>query len=83
MLFDRDVPGSNADAVWSDHDAGMAEALERLAGLGHRRVAMVAGSEGQLGSRARIVAFRRHAARLGLSIGGLVRNAASSSRESG
>ena len=74
VLFDRDVPGSNADAVWSDHDAGVAEALERLAGLGHRRVAMVAGSEGQLGSRARIVAFRRHARRLGLSIGGLVRS---------
>jgi LacI family transcriptional regulator len=75
VLFDRDVPGSNADAVWSDHDAGVAEALERLAGLGHHRVALIAGSEGQLGSRARSVAFRRHARRLGLSIGGLVRSA--------
>ena len=68
------TPGSNADAVWSDHDAGVAEALERLAGLGHHRVALIAGSEGQLGSRART--SRSGAMRAGsLSIGGLVRSA--------
>lgn len=69
VLFDREVPGSNADAVLSDHAAGMGEALERLVALGHRRVALVAGSEGQLGSRARIVAFKTHARRLGLTAG--------------
>jgi len=75
VLFDRDVPGSSADAVWSDHDAGIGEALERLATLGHRRVALVAGSEGQLGSRARVTAFRHHAHRLGLSeCAGLIRS---------
>ena len=74
VLFDRDVPGSNADAVWSDHDAGVAEALERLAGLGHHRVALIAG-RGPAREPARTVAFRRHARRLGLSIGGLVRSA--------
>jgi LacI family transcriptional regulator len=83
VLFDRDVAGSSADAVWSDHDSGIGEALERLSGLGHRRVALIAGSEGQLGSRARIVAFRRHARRLGLSVaGGLVRSS-EPERESG
>ncbi len=66
VLFDRDVPGSNADAVISDHAAGMGEALTRLVALGHRRVALVAGSAGQLGSRARMIGFRSHARRLGL-----------------
>jgi LacI family transcriptional regulator len=66
VLFDRDVPGSGADAVCSDHAAGMEEALRHLAALGHRRVALIAGSAGQLGSRARVRAYRRLAPRLGL-----------------
>jgi LacI family transcriptional regulator len=66
VLFDRQVTGAASDAVLSDHAAGMAAALEHLAALGHRRVALVAGSQVQLGSRARVIAFRRHAARLGL-----------------
>jgi LacI family transcriptional regulator len=66
VLFDREVPGAASDAVLSDHSAGMAAALEHLAALGHRRVALVAGSQVQLGSRARVTAFRRHASRLGL-----------------
>jgi LacI family transcriptional regulator len=66
VLFDREVPGSLADAVCSDHEAGIASALEHLAGLGHSRVALVAGSQRQLGSRARVLAFRKHARRLGL-----------------
>jgi LacI family transcriptional regulator len=60
--------GSNADAVCSDHAAGMTEALSHLASLGHRRVALVAGSVGQLGSRARILAYRRLAPRFGLDL---------------
>jgi LacI family transcriptional regulator len=66
VLFDRDVPGSRADAVCSDHETGIASALAHLAGLGHRRVALVAGSQRQLGSRARVLAFRKHARRFGL-----------------
>jgi LacI family transcriptional regulator len=66
VLFDREVEGSKADAVCSDHEQGLAEALERLADLGHRRVALIAGSQGQLGSRARVVAYCTHAERLGL-----------------
>ncbi len=62
VLVDRNVSGSRADSVCSEHAQGMAEALEHLARLGHRRVALIAGSQGQLGSRARVVAFRRHAA---------------------
>ena len=66
VLFDRDVPGSGADAVCSDHGAGMEAALRRLVALGHRRVALIAGHEGQLGSRARVEAYRRLVPELGL-----------------
>jgi LacI family transcriptional regulator len=83
VLFDREVPGSTADAVCSDHETGIREALERLAGLGHRRVALVAGSQHQLGSRARTVAFEQHARRLSLSIDGTVLLAAEASRQTG
>lgn len=83
VLVDREVEGSRADSVCSDHASGMAEALEHLARLGHRRVALIAGSQGQLGSRARVVAFRKHAARLGLARSrGLVRTG-ELSRETG
>lgn len=66
VLFDREVKGSTADAVQSDHAGGMGAALEHLARLGHRRVALIAGPQSQLGSRARVLAFGRHAQRLGL-----------------
>src|SRR3990172_7079826 len=68
VLFDREVPGSSADAVCSDHAAGMAQALAHLAGLGHRRVALIAGSQGQRGSRARVESYRAGLVRLGLAV---------------
>jgi LacI family transcriptional regulator len=67
VLFDREVRGSSADAVCSDHDRGMREALAHLAELGHRRVALVAGDPTQLGSRARIGAYRSAVRALGLA----------------
>jgi len=66
VLVDREVRGSLSDCVLSDHAAGMARALEHLAALGHHRVALVAGSQAQLGSRARVAAFRTQTHRLGL-----------------
>lgn len=66
VLFDREVEGSGADVVCSDHAAGMGEALAHLAGLGHRRIALVAGNPSQFASRARVAAFRRLVASLGL-----------------
>ena len=46
VLLDREVPGSRADAVLSDHGAGLREAIRHLAGLGHRRIALIAGTPG-------------------------------------
>ncbi len=66
VLVDREVRGVPVDSICSDHSAGMAQALEHLASLGHRRVALVAGSQAQLGSRARVAAFRSELTRLGL-----------------
>jgi LacI family transcriptional regulator len=66
VLVDREVPGSTADAVCSEHASGMGQALAYLARLGHRRVALVAGSERQLGSRARIESYLAERPRLGL-----------------
>jgi LacI family transcriptional regulator len=66
VLFDREVGGSGADAVCSDHAAGMRQALDHLAALGHGRVGLIAGQQGQLGSRARVAAYRDIGAGLGL-----------------
>jgi LacI family transcriptional regulator len=69
VLFDREVAGSGADAVCSDHGTGMEAALAHLAELGHVRVGLIAGMQSQLGSRARVAAYRRLAPRLGLDRG--------------
>lgn len=66
VLLDREVPGSRADAVLSDHASGLADALGHLAGLGHRRVALIAGTPAQRGSRVRIETYRAAVRRLGL-----------------
>ncbi len=57
VLLDRDVPGSRADAVLSDHGAGLGEAIKHLTSLGHRRIALIAGTPSQRGSRVRIETF--------------------------
>lgn len=66
VLLDREVPGSSADAVLSDHATGLVAALEHLAGLGHRRIALIAGTDRQRGSRVRLTAYRAAARRLDL-----------------
>jgi LacI family transcriptional regulator len=83
VLFDREVPGATADAVCSDHAGGLGAAMEHLAGFGHRRVAILAGLQGQLGSRARVLAFRRHAQRLGFDRDRRLVRAVEPSRETG
>ncbi len=62
-LLDREVEGVRADAVLFDHAHGITGAVEHLRQLGHERIALVAGSENQHGSRARVAAFRAAAGR--------------------
>ena len=45
VLLDRDLPDEfGASAVQSDHANGMRQAVDHLLDLGHRRIALVAGS---------------------------------------
>ncbi len=60
VLLDRECPGASAEAVLPDHARGIAAALDHLLELGHRRIALIAGSQGQRGSRVRVEAFRAH-----------------------
>jgi LacI family transcriptional regulator len=66
VLLDREVRGARADAVLSDHATGFAEALRHLARLGHRRIALIAGTGLQRGSRVRIATYLEECAHLGL-----------------
>jgi LacI family transcriptional regulator, galactose operon repressor len=66
VLLDRELPGARFDAVLSDHASGLADALRHLARLGHRRIALIAGSVAQRGSRVRVEAYRREVVGLGL-----------------
>jgi LacI family transcriptional regulator len=66
VLLDRDVPGTRSDAVLSDHEAGLADALRHLFSLGHRRVALIAGTTAQRGSRVRIRRYHEELEVMGL-----------------
>ncbi|MAP64295.1 MAG: LacI family transcriptional regulator [Microbacterium sp.] len=58
-LIDRDVRGFTGSAVLSDHAAGLEEAVACLVSLGHRRIALVNGSEKVRPSRERAATLRR------------------------
>jgi LacI family transcriptional regulator len=64
VLLDREVPGSRIDSVLSDHGAGLREAIRHLTGFGHRRIALIAGTPSQRGSRVRIQTYDEELAQL-------------------
>lgn len=66
VLLDREVPGARTDCVLSDHATGIAAAIAHLGALGHTRVALIAGTTAQRGSRVRLATFRAEVRRLGL-----------------
>ncbi len=58
VLIDRDLStGEAPSAVLSDHRSGITRAVARLAGLGHQRIALVAGSPHVRPTRERINAL--------------------------
>ncbi len=68
VVVDRDVPAElGASAVLSDHRTGMAEAVNHLLDLGHRRIALVAGSLDLRPGHARLAAMREAVAARGLT----------------
>jgi LacI family transcriptional regulator len=66
VLVDRDVPGLAADRVRIDHVGGARRAVEHLLGLGHRRIACLAGTLSFAASRARVAGWRRALVRAGI-----------------
>lgn len=66
VLLDREVPGAKVDAVLSDHASGLGDAITHLFALGHRRIALIAGTTAQRGSRVRIRRYREELERLAI-----------------
>ncbi len=67
VVVDRDVPSDvRASAVLSDHRAGIGAAVNCLLDLGHRRIALIAGSLDVRPGHARLAAMREAIAARGL-----------------
>ena len=66
VLLDREIPSARIDCVLSDHATGLADAIAHLAEIGHTRIALIAGTTAQRGSRVRLSTFRQEVRRLGL-----------------
>lgn len=66
VLVGRPRPGSGMPAVWSDDAAAVTEAVDHLVGLGHRRIARVAGLPALEHTQVRTDAFHAAMARHGL-----------------
>ncbi|WFR67495.1 LacI family DNA-binding transcriptional regulator [Curtobacterium flaccumfaciens] len=66
VLINRDIP--TIPRVLIDSARGIAEAVEHLAGLGHRRIAYVAGPTDAWADQQRRGGVRRTAERLGLGV---------------
>ncbi|AOW92523.1 transcriptional regulator [Rhodococcus sp. WMMA185] len=67
VFVDRTVDGIDIPSVTSDSDSGIRQAVEHLAGLGHKRVGYIAGPETTSTGRARLRSFSRAARDFGLS----------------
>ncbi|MCL4186877.1 MAG: LacI family transcriptional regulator [Rhodobacteraceae bacterium] len=57
VVYDRDGP-EHADLVQIAHDAGIRQAVEYLAGLGHRRIGLITGPGFMYPARSRIEGLR-------------------------
>lgn len=67
FIGQRDVPGPGLSYVTADYAAGVAGIVERMAGLGHRRIALVAGGEVSEAGREQERGYREAVRRLSSS----------------
>ena len=58
VVIDRELPGSMADCVLADHQAGARTAVEHLINLGHRRIGCISGPGELAPSAARVDGYR-------------------------
>jgi LacI family transcriptional regulator, galactose operon repressor len=72
-LVNRYVDGVECDVVVGDNDRGMELVAEHLVALGHRRIALVAGTEDASTSRDRLQAFNAALAARGVALERVVR----------
>ncbi|WP_151526495.1 LacI family DNA-binding transcriptional regulator [Serinicoccus kebangsaanensis] len=68
VLFDRQVDDIDVSAVLSDHRYGAQQLSEHLVDKGHRRLAMISGSEALYSTRERILGMQDVAQEHGLTI---------------
>jgi LacI family transcriptional regulator len=59
VVIDRVLPGSGADLVRVDHEAGAALAVRHLLALGHRRIGCLSGPSQFAVARARVAGWRQ------------------------
>ncbi len=68
VLFDRIPPGFEGTAVFTNHAEASLEATNYLIRLGHRRIAIIAGSQGISAADERIEGFRNAMNEAGLTV---------------
>jgi DNA-binding LacI/PurR family transcriptional regulator len=66
------APNCGVPAVRQDHLPGLEQLMDRLIGLGHRRIAHVAGRRGLIHTRQRVEVWRSAVTEAGLTPGALV-----------
>ncbi|MBE3590595.1 MAG: LacI family DNA-binding transcriptional regulator [Firmicutes bacterium] len=73
VLIDRRVPHWDVDCVVTDNRRGIADAVQHLAGLGHRRLVHLGGPEGVESASTRAQAFMDACRELGVEVVDLTR----------
>jgi LacI family transcriptional regulator len=66
VVLDRRVSGEGADVVYSDSKNGASRLTKLLIGLGHKRIAIIAGSRGVSTSEDRVIGYQQALSEAGL-----------------
>jgi LacI family transcriptional regulator len=72
VVLDRRISGEDADIVYSDSKNGASRLTKLLIGLGHKQIAIIAGSRGVSTSEDRVVGYQQALAEAGLSSNQLI-----------
>ena len=83
VLLNRDVDGADVDRVMADNAGGAAQVAELLHGLGHRRIAFIAGPANTSTSRDREAGFSKALAQRGAPLDPALRRVGEFTHRSG
>lgn len=83
VLLNRDADGPQVDRVMADHRGGAMQVADLLAGLGHSRMAMIAGPANTSTSRDREAGFGEQLRRHGLTLDPALQRAGEFTHQSG